>query len=268
MARVTRFNPTTNGDLHLGHVYMMLFNEHVAHESGGRFIVRFEDNSIDTIGSLSPLAISLEEMTRYCRQQQEAIEWMGFEVDGFVRQSEMDLELKQFVAHHGNFVPEYRFPYSIPLNPALGGYDPEQGEWFPYAPYLTFHRVIYDELAGVNVLIRGDDLRSEFALYQHYRAGFGLPEIKHYYLPRLYGPKREIVSKFHKARPVLDFKADGWTPDDIREALAQSALREPSEGWRLDNVKQQPRLIEAFSITLGVHDSVSVGRTDDFIWGD
>lgn len=245
MVNVTRFNPTANGDLHLGHVYVMLFNQHLAHSTGGRFIVRFEDNQPDSLLDLGAAA-----MQRFVRRQREAIEWLEIEVDDYLYQSDMDLALKEFAARNGCFIPAYRFPYSIPLNPALGDYNPEQGEWFPYAPYVTFSKVIYDEVCGVNVLVRGDDLRSEFSLYQHYRAEFGLPEIPHYYLPRLYQTNGGILSKFHGARPVLAYREGGWSPDAVKGLLAQCALKDKSRGWRLDNVQRSPRLVQEFNLSV------------------
>jgi glutamyl/glutaminyl-tRNA synthetase len=226
----------------------MLFNQRAAHQSGGRFLVRFEDNSIDTLWTKSPHSLRLDEMSRYCDRQREAIQWLGIPVDGFEKQSQMDLKFKEFVAHHGWFIPEYKWPYSIPLDPVWGDYNPEEGEWFPHSDYLTYHRVVYDELDGVNLLIRGDDLRSEFSLYQHYRAWLGLPEITHYYLPRLYGQNGEIVSKFHLARSILDYKNVGWTAEKIIKLLAQSVLVEPGDGWQLSNVKRHPRLSTEFNI--------------------
>ena len=41
----TRWNPTINGALHVGHLYSMLVNERFAHEQGGKFCVRFDDNN-------------------------------------------------------------------------------------------------------------------------------------------------------------------------------------------------------------------------------
>jgi glutamyl/glutaminyl-tRNA synthetase len=261
MKYVTRFNPTANGELHLGHVYIMLFNEWAAHQSGGEFLVRFEDNQVDTLHSMSA------RQTRfYADRQRKAIEWLGIFVDDYQLQSELDIQVREFVAHHGWFIPEYKWPYSIPINPAYGDYNIEQGEWFPYAPHVTYHKVIYDELAGVNVLVRGDDLRSEFSLYQHYRTLFGLKEIEHYYLPRVYGPDDQIVSKFYGARHILDYQDKGWRPADIIELLAESALKNPADGWQLTNVKRYPRLDKAFyrqdSQEVGVYDLVSVGGID------
>ena len=242
MKYVTRFNPTTNGDLHLGHLYIILFNIQAAQDSGGKFLVRFEDNSIDTL-----VGMTGAEMRLFTEHHLAALYWLGIDADGVSRQSELDLPLKEFVARHEWFIPQYRWPYSIPLNPVYNSIDPDRGEWFPYAPYLTYNKVIYDELTGVNLLIRGDDLRSEFSLYQHYRAELQLPEITHYYMPRLYGHEDEIVSKFHGAKSILEYKKLGWKPDDIIGLLAQSALVDPVRGWQLTNVKRYPRLDKAFS---------------------
>jgi len=239
----TRFNPTTNGDLHLGHVYTALFNERVAHSSGGKFYVRFEDNQSDTLANFD-----IDQIHAFYHRQVRALEWLGFKVDDYIRQSEMELELKKFVAHHGYWIPEYKYPFSIPLNPVMGDYNPKEGEWFPYVPYMTYCKVIYDELHGINLLIRGDDLRSEFSLYQHFRKQMGLPEIAHYYLPRVYGSNDEIVSKFYGARTILEYKKADWQPSTIIELLERSVLKEPSEGWHLANVKRYPRLVEAFNI--------------------
>lgn len=43
---VFRFAPSPNGRLHLGHAYSALLNEKMAHEAGGRLLLRLED--IDT----------------------------------------------------------------------------------------------------------------------------------------------------------------------------------------------------------------------------
>ena len=245
MKYITRFNPTANGELHLGHVYIALFNEHMARSTGGKFYVRFEDNQVDTLYNWTR-----HQINGFRTSQHETMEWLGIEADGYLSQSGAEQEVKEFIAHHGWYIPEYRWPYSIPLNPVLGDYDPERGEWFPYAPHITFHKVIYDELSGINVLIRGDDLRSEFALYQNYRKWFRLADIPHYYMPRLYGPDGEIISKLQGARSVNDYMDAGWSAADVIDLLAQSALKEPSEGWHIHNVRRYPRLDPAFSISV------------------
>ena len=41
---VTRFAPSPTGRLHLGHAYSALFAWRLARETGGRFLLRIEDN--------------------------------------------------------------------------------------------------------------------------------------------------------------------------------------------------------------------------------
>lgn len=43
MQPVFRFAPSPNGELHLGHAYSAILNHRLAHEAGGRFLLRFED---------------------------------------------------------------------------------------------------------------------------------------------------------------------------------------------------------------------------------
>ena len=50
----TRFAPSPNGSLHLGHAYSAIISHDLAHESGGRFLLRIED--IDGVRSRPELA--------------------------------------------------------------------------------------------------------------------------------------------------------------------------------------------------------------------
>jgi len=257
MKYVTRFNPTANGPLHLGHVYIAMLNQHMAHTSGGKFIVRIDDISIDTLYSMT-----VEQMNRYADEQLEALDWLGIQADEVIREKDMHQDVYHFVAHNGWYIPEYKWKFSLAINPALYNdfisqedeWYPytaaEASEWYPYSDYLTYLKVIRDELNGVTTLIRGDDLRGEFSLYQHFRKKFGLPEIVHFYMPRMYRNDLGIVSKFHKAVPVLRYIENGWKPDDILELLAKSALRDIDKGWDIYNVKREPRLDPAFNITV------------------
>lgn len=68
-----RFAPSPNGELHLGHAYSALLNQHLAQTNGGRLLLRIED--IDT--------------TR-CTPQFEAgilrdLDWLGIEWEQLVR---------------------------------------------------------------------------------------------------------------------------------------------------------------------------------------
>jgi glutamyl-Q tRNA(Asp) synthetase len=72
----TRFAPSPNGPLHLGHAYAAIVAHDLAREQGGEFLLRIED--IDGIRSREDLA---EEFL-------EDLEWLGLAWDGqVVRQS-------------------------------------------------------------------------------------------------------------------------------------------------------------------------------------
>ena len=66
---VTRFAPSPNGPLHLGHAYSAITAHDLAREAGGRFLLRVED--IDG-------ARSRPELTGEFRRD---LEWLGLEWD-------------------------------------------------------------------------------------------------------------------------------------------------------------------------------------------
>ncbi|WP_068092992.1 tRNA glutamyl-Q(34) synthetase GluQRS [Novosphingobium rosa] len=73
----TRFAPSPNGPLHLGHAYAALVAHDLAHERGGPFMLRIED--IDGTRSRADLA----------EQALEDLRWLGLVWDGpVVRQSD------------------------------------------------------------------------------------------------------------------------------------------------------------------------------------
>jgi len=59
MQPVLRFAPSPNGRLHLGHAYCALLNAKLAHDMGGRFLLRLED--IDTTRCTPELANNILE---------------------------------------------------------------------------------------------------------------------------------------------------------------------------------------------------------------
>ncbi|RJY09712.1 tRNA glutamyl-Q(34) synthetase GluQRS [Aurantiacibacter aquimixticola] len=72
---VTRFAPSPNGSLHLGHAYSAIVSHDLAKEAGGRFLLRIED--IDGARSRPKLA---DEFRR-------DLEWLGLEWDEVPAQS-------------------------------------------------------------------------------------------------------------------------------------------------------------------------------------
>lgn len=67
---VTRFPPEPNGYLHIGHAKSICINFGIAHESGGKTNLRFDDTN------------PLKEDSEYVRTIQEDVAWLGFKWDG------------------------------------------------------------------------------------------------------------------------------------------------------------------------------------------
>lgn len=80
MRPVFRFAPSPNGALHLGHAYSVLLNAQMAHESGGRLLLRIED--IDT----TRCSIAFEEEIR------RDLSWLGVAWEEPVRRQSQHLD--------------------------------------------------------------------------------------------------------------------------------------------------------------------------------
>ncbi|MDG6079153.1 tRNA glutamyl-Q(34) synthetase GluQRS [Erythrobacter litoralis] len=93
---VTRFAPSPNGSLHLGHAYSAIVAHDIAAKRGGRFLLRIED--IDGARSLPEKA---DEFRR-------DLEWLGLEWDEVPAQSSRLAayeEVAQYLLHEGLLYP-------------------------------------------------------------------------------------------------------------------------------------------------------------------
>src|SRR5512139_3794111 len=106
---VTRWNPSANGALHLGHIYSLLVNERFAHDNGGLCHVRFDDTS-------QAITIEMEHPERsdeIIKRQIEDIKWLGINVDSWQKQSDILEE------SHAKMQPRYAilqdpYPHYLP----------------------------------------------------------------------------------------------------------------------------------------------------------
>ena len=238
-ANNTRFNPTVNGPLHIGHIYTILVNEAEAHATGGKFIFRFEDDQTGWV-----LQCGQAEIDRLMAEMIEDIKWLGIPVDEWQYQSQMrpmvdewtkalapmDLGLKRRVFFDQQPDLIYREVYGS----------------YPYAPYLTSDRVIMDMISGINLLIRGDDLVSEFCLYAFFCEFYGTFLPRHVYVPRLQLPHRELLAEISKTtgnHKISGFRERGVDPEELRLMLGVSCLKDPDEPWMLRNLLKEPKWI-------------------------
>jgi len=228
----TRFNPTTNGPLHLGHIYTLLVNEYYAHDNGGKFIVRFDDTSPPT------QAIPKDKMQRIMQSQLDDFEWLDIKIDSFEWQSELGAKARtQFLLKH-KFMPEKDYELELALFTRMIGTG-----WlpFPYAPQETGERVIMDHMSGITHVIRGEEFATEFGLYWYFCELFDIPVPHFVFLPRLMS-KFGDISKTNGGYTIAELRSKGYVPDQIKEMLAKACLMWYTNGWGFHNLKPNPRI--------------------------
>lgn len=228
----TRFNPTVNGPLHLGHVYMLLVNEHEAHASGGKFGVRFDD----TQRSWNHWQGSLKT-NEFLKDMLLDIAWLGIRLDFVDRQSEMEHKVDRLLDVQFGYQPD-REAWSCDNGSEVVG---AQHHFYPYTDRLTSEKVIEDCMEGVTWLIRGMDLITEDCLYKHYCNKFLIAVPRMTYIPRLMFDG-DTVSKTTGKYKVSDFRDAGMSPEELRVRLAVDCL--DGMGWRVEYIKPLPVLGE------------------------
>jgi glutamyl/glutaminyl-tRNA synthetase len=230
----TRFNPTCNGRLHVGHLYLILVNYHMAKASGGKFIVRFDD---DQPGWFKLLGI--DKVYEFRGLIRSDLEWLGIEVDAWTSERE---------SRYANEVDagSLLLPNHIPDAVEHKAHIESKLEFmYPYVPYLTLVKVVQDHREGIDTLIRGEDLITEYSLYSYFCQLRGLPTPKFYYLPRLRRQDMGALTDVSKTAgnfKIADYRERYWDPKSLIAALGRCCLENPSDGWTYANVKQMPIL--------------------------
>ena len=233
----TRFNPTVNGDIHLGHLYMALVNEAEAHDNGGKFTLRFENNQKEWV-----YRVEEDHRQIYMASILDDLLWMNIKIDDVLYQSQMEDDYRRLLNHLNGttdlFVqdrfmfdnqPELTWTNAVP---------------YPYAPYLTAEKVLLDCMSYINLLIRGEDLITEFSLYSYFCEIWGLPKVRQVYLPRLrVEPNNELQTEVSKATgnfKVKGYREHGYSAVELKEKLAEACLIDPQGKWLLKNIKARP----------------------------
>jgi glutamyl/glutaminyl-tRNA synthetase len=230
----TRFNPTVNGPLHLGHLYAVLVNYHEAHRSGGKFVLRFDD----TQRSWNFKFRKTDAVEMYKQQMLDDLEWLGIEPDQVSHQSKMMDEVEDLLFRELDYCPAPE-AYSTDPGAEVVGFGHQV---YPYTDRLTVEKVIMDMLDGANWIIRGYDLITEDCLYKHFCAKLGIFQPRMSYIPRLNFPGGGIISKTEGNYKIEQFGKAGIDPEAVLSLLARDCLKVTDFGWSFDNILEKPTL--------------------------
>ena len=235
----TRFNPTINGAIHVGHLYMALVNEAEAHANHGKFIVRFEDNQKEWV-----LRTPTEKVIEIEHGILQDLDWVGIKYDKVEYQSELEPEYHKFLEFvcPGGLVVRERTVFERQADVTY-----TNATAYPYAAHLTAEKVILDWMDKITLLIRGEDLLSEFSLYSYFCDLWGITNPKHVYLPRLRMPDgSEMQTEISKATgnfKVEGYRKTGMKPDELLSKMREACLINSSGEWLIKNIKRRPEWI-------------------------
>jgi len=244
MKHNTRFNPTACGDLHMGHLYMALVNATEAKRTGGLFSVRIDDTQKYWVHRLGRKLT--DQYTDNFREQLSRF----MVIDDWRVQSTMP-SMREIRGEHELFTkfPEQRWVYAkevdIISDPTMAVY--------PYTPYFTLEKVVWDFHMGVTHLIRGEDIITESSLYNYFVDVLGFPSVWQVYLPRLRATNREEIGKddVEWARTIsktfrtyrLKPQIDKLGVRGVMDNLKLSCLVDPSGEFIVENIKWNPTVV-------------------------
>lgn len=244
----TRFCPTINNLLHLGHLYIAKVNETEAHKTGSKFFVRFDDDQFywNDIAKIDIDTIKNETKKDF--------EWAGIEVDEYISEKEInnsvDELLNKFKYKKFNTLSHGLTHIYLPETPASlnAGRLPDEAiadkSFYPFVPDLTARKVICDALNDTRLLIRGLDLITEFSLYNYYCMAWDLIIPKQVFLPKVKmlenSGQISGISKTLGGFAIKTFRDRGVSAKEIWHMMADSCLLNPNEPWTINNIKPNP----------------------------
>ena len=108
-------------------------------------------------------------------------------------------------------------------------------------------RLRYNVLNRSYDRVGGEDLLTEYALYEYLAAKLGYPAIPHHYLPRMktwHGHELDNVSKTVGDHKIRAYREMGMTPEEVIQIVKRSCLKDAKGEFSLDNIQPRPMLVD------------------------
>lgn len=231
----TRFNPTLCGNLHIGHIANILVNEYVAHSSGGKFIIRFDDNQ-----EWWKFKLPKRETEEYRKHIMDDVYWMGINVDKWTSQYELREESKQLIYEFNGGPLQVRDLRNNVMRGPKILYSTSTP--YPYAPEMTAEAVVLDYMDAITCLIRGEDITFQGSLYWWFCDLWRLPMPQQIYIDRITSLRDGELTEVSKSKGGYElsyFRQKGYTPENIREMLGEICKKDTDGPWSLENLKMK-----------------------------
>ncbi len=220
----TRFSPSLNGSLHLGHLYMAWVNQTYARTVGGTFILRFDDLAPRLAGD------NVTDMPRWAKEAEAHLCQTGLIPDK--------------VTYLSSYIdPNSDFPPSVGGNNKwLRAENLEGHHNLSCSPMLVSARVKADIAEDIGAVIRGEELLPELQLYEYLNTVFKGPSRELVYLPRLRVRWHGEVTTISKTVGNLQLRDlyQQATPKEWLERVKQVILRDPTQPLSWTNLNPDP----------------------------
>lgn len=255
---VTRFAPSPTGKFHAGIYRTGIFSYLFARHHGGKFILRIEDTD---------KARSAKE---YEENILDALQWLGLEYDEFHRQSERVEEHERILhdlvernlayvskeTNDGGVVREvirFRNPNkTVTFNDMIRGeitFDTTELNDFVIAKSFTeplFHLVVVADDAAQDVthVIRGEDHISNTPRQILIYEALGEPVPQYAHVPLVLAPDRTKLSKRKGAKPVTEYRDEGFLPEAVLNYVAMLGWNPATD----EEIFTKDELIQRFTL--------------------
>lgn len=220
----TRFSPSLNGSLHLGHLYMAWVNQSYARQCHGEFVLRFDD--------LAP-RMAGDDCTRMA-------EW-ATEAEAILREADVLPDRTTYLSTYLD--PCSAQPESVPSrNRWLRPVEFEGHDNLSNSPRLVETRVRADIAEHIGTVIRGEELLPELQLYEFLNLQLGGPPRELVYLPRLRvrtKGKVTTISKTYGNLQLRDLFRQAW-PQQWLDRIKQTILQDPDAPFSWKNLNPDP----------------------------
>ncbi len=265
----TRFAPSPTGLMHIGGVRTALYAFLVARQNNGTFTLRIEDTdrnrfvpgaTEDIIKNIKWLGLNFDEKPIIQSERKEIYQKYAKEL------------IDKGVAYEQEGAIWFRMPKegSLKFTDLIGNRDisfdlSEQKDFVLLKSdgFPTYHlaHVVDDHFMETNPIIRGDEwlpsIPKHVLTFQAFK--WEVPQYAH--LPLIVGTDRSKLSKRHGARPVGEFRQDGFLPEAILNYMALLGWTPPED----KEIITLEEMIKAFNLK-DVHSTPAVFDITKLEW--